>query len=87
MIDTEDLTSYYPGYDEYCEPKEEKEDNSWELADIYYEEMVLRKEIEKMERKVIDLNTTNMTFEEIMNLKDYVWKNDKLIPVEMIEGE
>lgn len=36
----------------------------------------------KMERKVIDLKTTNMTFDEIMNLNDYVWKNDKLIPVE-----
>ena len=82
MIDTEDLTSYYPGYDEYCEPKEKKEDNSWELADIYYEEMMIRKEIEKMERKVIDLNATNMTFDEVMNLKDYVWKDDKLIPVE-----
>lgn len=35
-----------------------------------------------MERKVIDLKTTNMTFDEIMNLNDYVWKNDKLIPVE-----
>ena len=23
MIETEDLSSYYPGYDEYCEPKEE----------------------------------------------------------------
>lgn len=23
MIETEDLPSYYPGYDEYCEPKEE----------------------------------------------------------------
>ena len=85
MINTEDLTSYYPGYDEYCEPKEEKEDNSWDLADIYYEEMMIRKEIEKMERKVIDLKTTNMTFDEIMNLKNYVWKNDKLIPVK--EGE
>ena len=85
MINTEDLTSYYPGYDEYCEPKEEKEDNSWDLADIYYEEMMIRKEIEKMERKVIDLKTTNMTFDEIMDLKDYVWKSDKLIPVE--EGE
>ena len=87
MIDTTDLTSYYPGYDEYCEPKEEKEDNSWDLADIYYEEMMIRKEIEKMERKVIDLNTTNMTFEEVMNLKDYVWENDRLIPAETIEGE
>lgn len=87
MIDTTDLTSYYPGYDEYCEPKEEIKDNSWELADIYYEEMMIRKEIEKMERKVIDLNSTNMTFDEVMNLKDYVWKNDKLIPAEMIGGE
>lgn len=24
MIDTTDLSSYYPGYDDYCEPKEEK---------------------------------------------------------------
>ena len=23
MINTVDLDSYYPGYDEYCEPKEE----------------------------------------------------------------
>lgn len=87
MIDTTDLTSYYPGYDEYCEPKEEIKDNSWELADIYYEEMMIRKELERMERKIIDLNSTNMTFDEVMNLKDYVWKNDKLIPAEMIGGE
>lgn len=85
MIDTTDLTSYYPGYDEYCNPKEETEDISLDLADMYHDEMMLRKEIEKMERKVIDLKTTNMTFDEIMNLKDYVWKNDKLIPAE--EGE
>ena len=25
MIDTEDLDSYYSGYDEYCEPKEQFE--------------------------------------------------------------
>lgn len=85
MIDTTDLTSYYPGYDEYCNPKEESEDISLDLADMYHDEMMLRKEIEKMERKVIDLKTTNMTFDEIMDLKDYVWKSDKLIPVE--EGE
>lgn len=87
MIDTEDLTSYYSGYDEYCESKDEIEDNSWDLADIYHDEMMIRKEIEKMERKIIDLNSTNMTFDEVMNLKDYVWKNDKLIPAEMIGGE
>lgn len=87
MINTEDLTSYYSGYDEYCEPSEKLEDNSWDLVDIYHEEMMIRKEIEKMERKVIDLNNSNMTFEEVMNLKDYVWKNDKLIPIEMIGDE
>ena len=85
MIDTTDLDSYYPGYDDYCEAKSEREDISMDLADIYHDEFVIRKELEKMERKVIDLKTTNMTFDEIMNLNDYVWKNDKLIPVK--EGE
>ena len=82
MIDTKDLSSYYSGYDEYCEPKEKKEDISLDLADLYHDEMMIREAIEKMERKIIDLKTTNMTFDEIMNLKDYVWENDKLIPVE-----
>lgn len=27
MIDTTDLDSYYPGYDDYCEPKEEQPEN------------------------------------------------------------
>lgn len=40
-----------------------------------------------MERKIIDLNTTKMTLDEIMNLENYIWKNDKLIPVEILEGE
>lgn len=79
-MDTKDLTSYYYGYDEYC--KEEIEVEDYDFSDEYHEEMMIRKEFEKMERKVIDLKTTNMTFDEIMNLKDYVWKNDKLIPVE-----
>lgn len=87
MIDTEDLTSYYPGYDEYCEPKEEVEDNSWDLADIYHDEMMIGKEYEKMERRVIDLATTKMTGHEILQLENYVWKQDKLIPQEQLEGE
>lgn len=40
-----------------------------------------------MERKIINLNNTNMSFDEIMNLENYVWKNDKLIPIELIDGE
>nr|DAW91334.1 MAG TPA: hypothetical protein [Bacteriophage sp.] len=87
MIDTTDLTSYIPGYDEYMEEIEKSNnyEEPYDYADEYHEEMMIRKEIEKMERKVIDLKMTNMTFDEIMKLKDYVWKNDKLIPVE--EGE
>lgn len=86
MIDTRDLTSYYQGYDDYCEPKE-LEDNSWDLADIYYDEMKIREEIEKMERKVIDLSTTGMTFDEVIQLENYVWKDKYLIPQEQLEGE
>ena len=40
-----------------------------------------------MKRKIIDLSNTNLTFVEIEKLENYVWKNDKLIPVEMIDGE
>lgn len=90
MIDTTDLTSYYPGYDEYCERQEKLDDTSeYEsiLADIYYDEMKLREGKENMKRNIIDLATTNMTFDEIMKLKDYVWKDDKLIPQEQLEGE
>lgn len=83
MIDTTDLISYYPGYDDYCEPKE-IEDNSWDLADIYHDEMMIRKELEKMERKIIDLSITNMTLEESLQLENYVWKGNLLIPQEMI---
>lgn len=90
MIDTRDLTSYYPGYDEYCERQEKLDDKcDYEsiLADIYHDEMKLREEKEKMGRNIIDLTNTNMTFDEIMNLKNYVWKGSKLIPVELLEGE
>ena len=88
MIDTKDLTSYIPGYDDYCNSKNEPipSDYSGDLADEYHEEMMLKEETLKMERKIIDLNTTNMTFDEVMNLRDYIWKNDKLIP-ETIECE
>lgn len=86
MNDPIDLTNYYPSYDFYCEsqkPIKEEYDNS----DEYYDEMMVRKEYEKMERKVIDLNNSNKTLNEIMQLENYVWKQDKLIPAEMIEGE
>nr|DAR26637.1 MAG TPA: hypothetical protein [Bacteriophage sp.] len=34
-----------------------------------------------MEKKIIDLNKTNMVFGDIDSLNNYVWKNDKLMPV------
>lgn len=48
MIDTKDLTSYYPGYDEYCEPKIEVDD--YDYYDEYREEMLMRED-EKNENK------------------------------------
>ena len=78
--DTTDLPSYYPGYDEYCEPKiEEPEDDR-----DFYEDYILEMENKKMERKVIDLKTANMTVEEAYELKSYVLKQNKLIPEELI---
>lgn len=90
MIETRDLTSYYPGYDEYCESLEKLNDKcDYEsiLADIYHDEMILREEKKKMEREVIDLGTTNMSIDEIYELENYTWKEDKLIPNEQLEGK
>lgn len=85
MIDTTDLTSYCPGYDNYCEPKEFVE--KYDYSDELHEEFMIRKELEKMERKIIDLETTTLTFDEIFKLENYVWKGNKLIPEEMIGCE
>lgn len=83
MIDTTDLTSYYPGYDEYCESKVEKIEEDYD----FYEDLLIEKEIIKMERKIIDLKATNLTLNEILKLENYIWKKDKLIPSEMLVGE
>ena len=44
MIDTTDLSSYYPGYDNYCEPKEET--NIDERIDDIVDEIKLKEESE-----------------------------------------
>lgn len=44
MIDTTDLSSYYPGYDDYCEPKEEI--NLDEIIDDIVDEIKLKEESE-----------------------------------------
>lgn len=90
MIETTDLTSYYPGYDEYCKGQEKpNRDCDYEsiLVDMYHDEMMLRKEIEKMEREIIDLETENILFDDSLAFTDYVWKGSKLIPIELLEGE
>lgn len=46
MIDTTDLTSYIPGYDEYCEPKEYKDYDDDNLDDVI-DEMLLERAEEK----------------------------------------
>lgn len=70
MIDTTDLPSYIPGYDEYCERKEFEP----EYEEDIYEDIVLEKEMSKMK-------------EDTYNIDDYVWVEDKLIPIEILECE
>ena len=83
MIDTTDLPGYIPGYDDYCERKEFEPEHEEDI----YEDIVLEKEMEKMEREVINVNDTNMTLEDAYNLDDYVWEGDKLVPIEILECE
>ena len=84
MLDTPDLDSYIPGYDEYLKEIENQEE--YDYFDEYQEEM-LRREYEKMERQIIDLEKVEMTFGESEQLENYVRKGNILIPVEMLEGE
>ena len=44
-------------------------------------------EEEIMQREIIYLNDATMSIDEIFELEDYVWENDKLIPIEMLNGE
>ena len=48
MIDTTDLSSYYPGYEEYCEPKEEIDPDDNPYIDAIIDEMML-KDLEEKE--------------------------------------
>lgn len=35
-------------------------------------------------REIIDLRDTNMTIDEIFELQNYVWKDNQLVPVELL---
>ena len=68
----------------------ENELYDWYIADVRHEEMLIERE-ENMNRKVINLK--DIYYEDLVDLErlgilnDYIWKDDKLIPLEMIEGE
>ena len=82
MIDTEDLTSYYPGYDEYLEIKEESPEDDRDFS----EDFILKERDSIMQREVIDLKITSITLNEANKLDNYVWKGSLLIPMEMLYG-
>ena len=81
MIDTEDLTSYYPGYDEYLETKEESPEDDRDFS----EDFILKERDSFMQREIINLKITPITLEEANKLQNYIWKNELLIPQEMLE--
>jgi hypothetical protein len=87
MFDTTDLTSYIPGYDDYCEPEKENLDIMWELTDNYHDDYMCRGGCKIMHREKIKISESELTIEEMSQLYDYVWQGDYLIPIEMIEGE
>ncbi len=48
MIDTQDLSSYYPGYEDYLEPKKEFDPDEDDCdVDAIVDEMILRRLEEK----------------------------------------
>lgn len=88
MIDTQDLPSYIPGYDEYLEQieKSNKSEETYDFSDEIHDEFMIRGGCEIMNREIIDLSTTELLVGDLEKLKDYVWQGEKLIPHEMIEG-
>lgn len=86
MIDTRDLDSYYPGYDEYCEPKENRGDEDFgEDIDAIIDERRLQ-ELEESEKEtdlfkvVYSQGTISGKFDIISYhtpLLEYIYRNDK----------
>lgn len=74
--------NYEYDYEEYFlrEMKRIEEQELYDsyMADVLYEEEMIERE-EKMERKIIDLSTTNMTGHEVLQLENYIWKGNLLI--------
>ena len=89
MINTQDLPSYIPGYEEYLDELENVNSSreKYDYSDEYYEDFMIRGGCEIMHREIIDLTKTELSFGEINHLNDYIWKDNLLIPVEMTKGE
>ncbi len=85
MIDTRDLDSYYPGYDEYCEPREVRGDEDFDIDAIIDERRL--QEMEAEEKKENELfkviysqGIVSGKFDIISYhtpLLEYIYKNDK----------
>lgn len=84
-METIDLTSYHSGYDKYCEPVENIEE--FDNYDVVYDEFMIRGGSEIMKREIIDLNQNDLTIYDIKHLNNYIWKGEKLIPVEVMDSE
>lgn len=65
----------------------DEEEYEWVLADIVHDEFMIRGGLKIVHREIIDLKETELMLFEIDNLKDYVWKGDYLIPIEILEGD
>mgnify|MGYP004652792899 CR=1 FL=1 len=89
MISTQDLSSYISGYEEYLDEIEKANnyEEKYDYSDEYHDDFMIRGGCEIMHREIIDLTKTELNFEEINQLNDYVWKDNLLIPVEIIMGE
>lgn len=74
-------------YDDYLKSMED----DWEewLEDDIYEETKIQEMFEMedriMNREILDAN--KLTLEQTIELIDYIWQGNKLIPAEMIVGE
>ena len=84
MIDTEDLTSYISGYDDYCEPEKEMPEDDRD----FYEDYLLEKGKIKMERKIIYLryfkNMTQSSAAKILGMTQVqVSRREKKLLTEM----
>lgn len=72
MIDTTDLPSYYPGYDEYCEPREENQgDEDFDIDAIIDERRLQEMEEAKKEVELFKVVYQQGTKDGIFDIVTY----------------